>query len=60
MPCYCNWDGDYHLVYESYDVLIKEQMVAVLRCIDGKGCVIVHFFGIRHVTSTMAELLKAS
>ncbi|CAN1178381.1 hypothetical protein LINPERHAP2_LOCUS33636 [Linum perenne] len=45
---------------ESRDVLVKEQMGAVLCYVDGKGCVIERFLGISHVRDTKEMSLKTA
>ncbi|XVF56170.1 hypothetical protein PTKIN_Ptkin06aG0096000 [Pterospermum kingtungense] len=41
-------------VDESCDISMKEQMAIVLRFVNKDGCVIEHFVGVEHVTSTTA------
>ena len=46
------------LVDESYDISIKEQMVAVLRYVNNNGQVTKSFIGLVHITDTFAKSLK--
>ena len=46
------------LVDESRDILIKEQMAIVLRYVNKNDCVVDHFVGLEHVTSTAALSFK--
>jgi hypothetical protein len=53
--------GDYLfsiLVDESRDILVKEQMVIVVRFINKEGEVIERFLGIKHVKDTTSESLN--
>ena len=46
------------LVDESCDISIREQMAIVLHYVNTNRCVVEHFVGLEHVTSTMAISLK--
>ncbi|KAK1384272.1 hypothetical protein POM88_022007 [Heracleum sosnowskyi] len=47
------------LVDESRDISIKEQMVVLLRYVDKRGCIVVRFLGVVHVSDTTSLSLTA-
>jgi hypothetical protein len=48
------------LIDESRDILVKEQMVVMLRCVNNEGKVIERFHALKHVMNTTSDALKQS
>ncbi|KAL7218113.1 hypothetical protein ACSBR2_011395 [Camellia fascicularis] len=52
-------DGMFSIVFDKYwDASMEEQLIVSLRYVDGKGYVIVHFLGIKKISSSSVLSLK--